>query len=269
MVLDYVLDESDNVKLFRAIIDALISIISEVKGYYCAESYNLHGTHVYLTIINFTSLSIILSALFVYLAIFHNEWQRGQIPAHGMFWSIKGPVMAIFYIGDILLSGLETADVIKGTDGTHPSDGLAWSSAAVKNGIYVIIVCVVMTVDVFLMSKFFGPQLEIKQSGSEPRTSGWMAFVDGYLTYIPEFFRNMVCCGVDSYRLARKRMELRARKKNQMYAKDSESVNALSPVLGEAKPLQQEDIYPMGGVQQSGSRFGQPFNNSGYKPVNM
>ncbi|KAI8147452.1 organic solute transporter Ostalpha-domain-containing protein [Fennellomyces sp. T-0311] len=252
-----------------AIIDALISIISEVKGYYCGESYSFHGAHVYLVIINFTSLSIILSALFVYLAVFHNEWKRGQIPAHGMFWSIKGPVMAIFYIGDILLSGLETAEIIKGTDGTHSSDGLAWPSAAVKNGIYVIIVCVVMVVDVFLMGKFFGPQPEIKENHGEQRVSGWTAFVDGYLAYIPEFFKNLVCCGADSYRLARKRMELRARKKNQMYTNDNGSANALSPALGESKPShQEEDLYPMGEMQQSASRFGQPFNNGGYKPVN-
>ncbi|KAI9257232.1 organic solute transporter Ostalpha-domain-containing protein [Phascolomyces articulosus] len=194
-----------------AIADALISIITSVKGYYCGESYSFQGAYVYLTIINFILLSLILSALFTYLAVFHNEWKRGQISAHGMFWCVKGPVMAIFYFGDILLSILKTCNVIKGTDGTQSSDGLAWPASAVKNGLYVIIICATMTVASILMLRFFGPQDQIRNKGSKQRITGWKAFVDAYITYIPEFFRNILCCGIDSYRLARKRAELRKR----------------------------------------------------------
>ncbi|KAI9491824.1 organic solute transporter Ostalpha-domain-containing protein [Zychaea mexicana] len=251
-----------------AIIDALISIVSSVKGYYCAESYSFQGAYVYLTIINFILLSVILSALFTYLAVFHEEWKRGQISAHGMFWCVKGPVMAIFYFGDILLSILETCNVIKGTDGSQSSDGLAWPAAAVKNGLDVIIICVVMVVASFLMNKYFGPQREIMKSGNNQRVTGWKAFLDAYISYIPEFVRNILCCGIDSYRLARKRAELRKRKKQGMYSTDNNSANALSPALENSKSPSspQDDSYAMGEVQQSPSRFTAPFNG-GYAPV--
>ncbi|CDS06697.1 hypothetical protein LRAMOSA09224 [Lichtheimia ramosa] len=227
-----------------AIIDALVSIITEVKGYYCGESYSFHGAYVYLTIINFTSLSIILSALFVYLAVFHDQWQQGGIRAHGMFWCVKGPIMCIFYFGEILLTILETVGVIKGTDGTHSSDGLAWPSAAVKNGLYVIIICAVMCVASFLMLRFFGPQDALVKHEEEdaPRMSGWTALVDGYLSYLPEFFHHVLLCGVDSYRLARKRAELRSRRKNKdIYsAVDNGSQHALSSVMHENKESSNE-----------------------------
>ncbi|KAG0175383.1 hypothetical protein DFQ28_000941 [Apophysomyces sp. BC1034] len=202
-----------------SIIDAFISIFAELKGRYCPGSYNFHGAHVYLVIINFCSLSVILTALFTYLAVFDKEWKRGKIPAHGMFWCVKGPIMVIFYFGEILLSILETVHVIKGTDGSHSKDGIAWPPQAVKNGLYVIIICVVMCVVVFLMAKYFGPQDAVTKHHMEgedeegKKMSPWMAFVDGYLWYIPMFFYSVLCCGVDSYRLVKKRVELKARKK--------------------------------------------------------
>ncbi|KAG2227023.1 hypothetical protein INT45_006430 [Circinella minor] len=249
-----------------AIIEALISIISSVKGYYCGESYSFHGAYVYLTIINFILLSLILSALFTYLAIFHNEWKRGQISAHGMFWCVKGPVMAIFYFGDVLLSILKTCNVIKGTDGTQSSDGLAWPASAVKNGLDVIIICVTMMIASCLMYKYFGPQDQIRKKGDTPRITGWKAFVDAYVTYIPEFFRNILCCGLDSYRLARKRAELRQRKKDGLYTADDSSANALSSDADQYKTSQQpyDSSYQMGEVQQP-SRLNTTFNG-GYTP---
>lgn len=142
--------------------------------------------------------------------------------------------MFIFYFGDILLSILETLNVIKGTDGTHSSDGLAWPAAAVKNGLEVILICAVMTVTMIFMHKFFGPQDAVTKHVEEdtPRMTGWMAIFDGYLSYLPEFFYQLLCCGVDSYRLAKKRVELRARRKREMYATEGNaSTHALSPVL--------------------------------------
>ncbi|CAO3637826.1 unnamed protein product [Cunninghamella blakesleeana] len=234
-----------------AIIDALISVISQAKGFYCESSYSPHGTHVYLTVINFISLSIILGALFTYLAVFSNEFKRGKIPSHGMFWSIKLPIVIIFYIGEILLSILEVVHVIKGTDGSHSSDGIPWTADQVKSGIYVIVVCVAMLLASILMVKYFNldestsspsenyndkdeeiedyleddDQQQHQHKGginstysssnslSPKKLSPWVAIVDAYLFYIPELIKNILCCGVDSYRLARKRVELRGRKK--------------------------------------------------------
>ncbi|KAI8096463.1 organic solute transporter Ostalpha-domain-containing protein [Halteromyces radiatus] len=211
-----------------AIIDALVSLITQSRGLYCESSFSFRGAHVYLVIINFTSLSIILTALFTYLAVFSDQWKAGDIHAHGMFWCVKGPIMAIFYLGELLLSGLVYADVIKGTDGTHSSDHLPWTADEVKSGIYVIVICVTMCIAMLLMLRYFNVDRRMARASPDDnvghyqqlggqltpnKLSPWMAFVDAYLIYIPEFLRNVLCCGVDSFRLARKRIELRARKK--------------------------------------------------------
>ncbi|KAI8357296.1 organic solute transporter Ostalpha-domain-containing protein [Blakeslea trispora] len=196
--------------------DSFISIFAELKGRFCEGVYSFKGAYVYLTIIDFISLSIILGALFTYLDVFHNEWKRGHIRAHGMFWCVKGPIMVNFYLGQILLTILSTAGVIKGTDGSHGS--IAWPADAVKNGLHVIIVCVVMMVDSIMMNRFFGPQDNIQSAasvGQTKRMSGWKAFVDGYLAYIPEFFYMTACCGADSFKLIKKRRELKKRKDGQ------------------------------------------------------
>ncbi|KAL0092874.1 organic solute transporter Ostalpha-domain-containing protein [Phycomyces blakesleeanus] len=214
-----------------AIIDAFVSIFTSIKGFYCGSSYNFHGAHVYLVIINFTSLSIILSALFTYLAVFEAEWKKGQISAHGMFWCVKAPIMIIFYGGDILLTGLTTAGVIHGTTGETSSDGIAWPAAAVKNGIYVIIVCVVMCAVTFMMVKYFGPRDNLtNQLEKDVRPLGvWVAIVDAYLGYIPEFLYNVFGCGKDSYQLVRKRVELRSRKQREKLVAGDPGANLLQP----------------------------------------
>ncbi|CAO3576923.1 unnamed protein product [Absidia cylindrospora] len=219
-----------------AIIDALVSVITQSKGYYCGSSFSFHGAHVYLVIINFTSLSIILTALFIYLAVYHDQWKDGGIPAHMMFWAVKGPIMAIFYFGEILLSGLSYAGIIKGTDGTHSRDNLPWTAEEVQSGIYVIIVCVTMCIASLVMIRCFNVDQRMAKSTADDdegnyqplngqlsphKLSAWMAFVDAYLVYIPEFLRNVLCCGVDSYRLAKKRIEIRGRKKRGVGLSDA------------------------------------------------
>ncbi|KAI9266086.1 organic solute transporter Ostalpha-domain-containing protein [Sporodiniella umbellata] len=196
-----------------SLLDAFMSIFAELKGHYCAGSYSFKGAYVYLTIINFISLSIILTALFTYLDVYHAEWQRGKIRAHGMFWCVKGPIMVIFYFGEILLTILTTTHVIKETDGTHGS--IAWPAEAVKNGLYVIIVCVCMAVVSCMMAKFFGPADDIEAArlaGAKKQKGMFGAFVDGYVAYIPEFIYKIICCGVDSVKLAKKRKALKKRR---------------------------------------------------------
>lgn len=191
-----------------------MSIFAELKGRYCEGAYSFKGAYVYLTIINFISLSIILTALFTYLDVYHREWLRGKVKAHGMFWCVKGPIMVNFYFGEILLSILTTVGVIKGST----AGSIEWPADAVKNGINVIIICFVMMVDSFLMLRFFGPADNIQNAGMNnqvKKMTAWHAFVDGYLAYIPHFIRDFLCCGVDSYKLAKKRKELSKRKKQE------------------------------------------------------
>ncbi|KAG2184820.1 hypothetical protein INT43_000733 [Umbelopsis isabellina] len=179
------------------------------------------------------------------ISVFNPEYKRGHIPAHGMFWCVKGPIMIIFYVGEILLSILVTAHVIKGTDGSESQDGLAWSPQAVKFGIYVLLVCFVMTVVSILMLKYFGihstrhrlldDNLDLDPNN---KLSPWSAFVDSLLAFVPQFFRNVLCCGVDSYRLARKRVELRGRRERELQmANYNGSSHAMYPVMQDSEPL--------------------------------
>ncbi|ORE09950.1 hypothetical protein BCV72DRAFT_42549 [Rhizopus microsporus var. microsporus] len=221
-----------------SLIDAFMSIFAELKGRYCEGVYSFKGAYVYLTIINFVSLSVILTALFTYLDVFHEQWKRGKIRAHGMFWCVKGPIMVIFYFGEILLTILTTKNVIKGTDGSHGS--IAWPADAVKNGLHVIIVCLVMLVVSGMMFKFFGPADEIQAAaaaGEKKKMGVFGAFVDGYLAYIPEFLYKTLCCGVDSYKLMKKRRELKKRKQ-QMGLNGSSVLNTDTNGLLKDDPMQ-------------------------------
>lgn len=133
-----------------------------------------------------------------------------------MFWCVKGPIMVIFYFGDILLSILTTKGVIKGTDGTDYPGAIPWPAGAVKNGIYVIIICVTMTIDSFMMLKFFNAKETIDKAnleGVQKKKGYFAAFFDAYIAYIPEFIYMMFCCGYDSFKLMKKRKELAKRKK--------------------------------------------------------
>jgi hypothetical protein len=189
-----------------------VSIFTELKGRYCAGVYSFKGAYIYLTIIDFTSLTVILTVLFTYLDVFKREWLTGKVKAHGMFWCVKGPILVNFYFGELLLDVLTAAGVIKGTDGSDGS--ISWPADAVKNAIYILIVCVVMFVDSFMMLHYFGPADNIQnagKTGQAKKTSAWKAFVDGYLAYIPEFLHTVLCCGFDSYKLMKKRIALKKR----------------------------------------------------------
>lgn len=191
----------------RNIISALISIFTQIKGVYCDGQFSLHGAYLYLTVIQFISLSIILCALFTYLSIFNNEWKDGNIRAHGMFWCVKGPIMFIFYCGDCLLALLGYMKVIKDKPPSSPG-GTYWTSEAVKNGYYVLIICSCMAVVGILMQIYFG--LDAKEYQTEEADMNYFeALSDGFLAYIPQFVKNVFMCGGDTVVLAKKRIRLR------------------------------------------------------------
>ncbi|EIE80869.1 hypothetical protein RO3G_05574 [Rhizopus delemar RA 99-880] len=189
------------------IIAAFISIITQIKGIYCDGQFSPKGAYVYLAIIQFSSLSIILMALFTYLSVFDKEWKDGNIRAHGMFWCVKGPIMIIFYCGDILLAILSYFNVIQDKPPGSPS-GTYWTTEAIKNGYYVLIICVTMTVVAVLMQIYFGLDAKEYQT-EEPEHNYFVALVDGFLAYIPQFIRNVFMCGGDTVVLAKKRIKLR------------------------------------------------------------
>ncbi|KAF7732813.1 hypothetical protein EC973_000088 [Apophysomyces ossiformis] len=180
---------------------------------YCDGQFNPKGAYLYLATINFTSLSIILMALFTYLAVFDEEWKHGRIRAHGMFWCIKGPIMFIFYVGDIGLAILSYAGVIHDKQPSH-AGGTYWTAAAVKNGYYVLLICGVMAVVAALMGWYFSlDHRELIMDDDEARLGYWAAFADGYLAFIPNFLRDVFLCGGETVVLAKKRRDLRKRQR--------------------------------------------------------
>ncbi|KAL0094520.1 organic solute transporter Ostalpha-domain-containing protein [Phycomyces blakesleeanus] len=206
---------------FRAIIDILvfqfpiwniiasfISIFAQIKGVYCDGQFSPHGAYLYLATISFISLSIILMALFTYLAVFNDEWKRGKVRAHGMFWCVKGPIMVIFYFGDILLSIMTYFGVIH--DKVPTNGGTVWTAAAIKNGYYVLLICAVMVFVAALMERYFG--LDFKEDifdDSDKTRYGYMhAFADSFLGFIPHFFIDLFSCGGETVELAKKRIKL-------------------------------------------------------------
>ncbi|KAG1466380.1 hypothetical protein G6F56_004699 [Rhizopus delemar] len=189
------------------IISALVSIITQIKGVYCDGQFSPKGAYIYLFIIQFTSLSIILMALFTYLSVYDKEWKEGHIRAHGMFWCVKGPIMVIFYFGDLLLAVLGYFNVIQDKPPATPS-GTYWTAEAIKNGYYVLIICVTMTVVAVLMQIYFGLDTKEYQT-QEADHSYFEALIDGFLAYIPQFVRNVFMCGGDTVVLAKKRIKLR------------------------------------------------------------
>jgi hypothetical protein len=201
-------------------ISALITIITSIKGVYCEGIFSFQGAYVYLTIINSVSLLLILTTLFTYLDVFRDEWKRGAIRSHGMFWTVKAPILIGFTIGDMLLSILMKRGVIHGTDGTEFPGAIPWSAAAVKNAIYVIILAITMAVDCFLMLKFFSAKETTNKAileGTKKVKGYFGAFFDAFIAYIPEFIYTICCCGYDSFKLMKKRKELGNRGKSNKH----------------------------------------------------
>ncbi|CEP15972.1 hypothetical protein [Parasitella parasitica] len=173
-------------------------------------------------------------ALFTYLSVFNDEWKEGNIRAHGMFWCVKGPIMVIFYFGDILLAILDYFKVIKDKPASTPG-GTYWSAAAIKNGYYVLIICVCMAVVAMLMQIYFGLDAKEYQT-EEPEFSYFEAVSDGFLAYIPQFIMNVFMCGGDTVVLAKKRMKLR--KERQLSDDEHDLLSSTRPDLEAATALQ-------------------------------
>jgi hypothetical protein len=116
--------------------------------------------------------------------------------------------MVIFYFGDILLAILQYFGLIKDKAPNTPS-GTYWPAAAIKNGYYVLIICICMTVVSILMQIYFGLD-EKEYIVQDPADLNYFeALSDGFLAYIPQFIKNVFNCGGDTVVLAKKRIKLR------------------------------------------------------------
>ncbi|KAI9305767.1 hypothetical protein BJ944DRAFT_179416 [Cunninghamella echinulata] len=205
-----------------SIIKSLISLISQSQGYYCESGFNFKGAHVYLVLINFVSLSFIIITLFIYLAVYSKEFKQLQVPSHGMFWTIKLPILIEFYIGSILLSILKYVAVIKAKKtGNHELDHEMVEQ--IKMGLESIITCFVMCVSSFMMVKYYNLDRDISKVQHDNGISNnyielpvWFALMDAYFYYIPEFIRQVYGCGTETYQLARKRRQIIKNKRKKI-----------------------------------------------------
>jgi hypothetical protein len=225
-----------SVSTFRTVIKSLIAIFTSLEGRYCSGGYSFAGSYVYLIIINFFSLSAILTALFTYLDVFHHEFTELQVPAHGLFWCVKGPIMANFYIGEVLVTLLATVGVIHGTSGNPETGAIAWPTEAVENGIEVIIYCVVMTVSAFMMLRYFGnndPDFDT----NAPKLTVKQALFDAYVSYIPEFVSRVSGCCTDAKGLRKKRRDLKLLKKNSTVSPEKYTYCDVSKVESQPGPI--------------------------------
>lgn len=185
-------------------------------------------------------------ALFTYLSVFNSEWKEGNIRAHGMFWCVKGPIMVIFYLGDILLAVLGYFKVIKDKPAGTTS-GTYWHAAAIKNGYYVLIICICMAVVAMLMQIYFGLDAKEYQT-EEPDYSYFDALSDGFLAYIPQFVKNVFMCGGDAVVLAKKRIKLR---KNRRLSDDERNLLAANKDLENNPSIHEYLAQPLPALQNN------------------
>ncbi|KAI8884850.1 hypothetical protein K501DRAFT_332401 [Backusella circina FSU 941] len=227
------------------VIKSFIAIATSLHGRYCSGVYSFAGSYVYLVIINFFSLSIILTALFTYLDVYHHEFTEAKVPAHGLFWCVKGPIMANFYLGEVLLTILSTCGVIHGTQGNPATGSIAWPAEAVKNGLEVIVYCVVMTISAVMMLRYFGNNDPDFNPKAEKLTVK-QALFDGYVSYIPEFLSRASGCCSDAKLLRKKRRELKLRKNNSTVSPEKYTYHDVSKLESKPTPVTSNaDISPM------------------------
>ncbi|KAI8370821.1 hypothetical protein EDC96DRAFT_552392 [Choanephora cucurbitarum] len=226
------------------ILSAFISIFAQIKGVYCDGVFSTQGAYIYLTVIQFISLSIILMALFSYLSVFEAEWKEGDIKAHQMFWCVKAPIMVIFYFGDILLAVLSYFEVIQDISYSTTS-GTYWTAAAIKNGYYVLLICTTMAVVSVLMQLYFGVSDADYEQG-EPDCNYFEALWDGFLAYIPQFILSVFMCGGDTVTLAKKRIKL---KKERRLSEDERSL--LTPTETHPATVHDYLTQPMPSLQNT------------------
>ncbi|KAF8484305.1 DUF300-domain-containing protein [Gautieria morchelliformis] len=104
---------------------SIAGIVTQALGVLCSQSYSPQFAQVYLTAIDFISISVALYGLILFYGLTHHELE-GRRPL-AKFLCIKGIVMITFY-QDFLFSSLQKYNIIKATEfwtATNVTDGLS------------------------------------------------------------------------------------------------------------------------------------------------
>lgn len=104
---------------------SVAGIITQALGVLCSNSYSPKYAQVYITAIDFISISVALYGLILFYSLTHHELE-GKRPL-AKFLCIKGIVMLTFY-QEFVFSALQKYNVIKGTQywtATNVTDGLS------------------------------------------------------------------------------------------------------------------------------------------------
>ncbi|KAF8574754.1 DUF300-domain-containing protein [Ramaria rubella] len=103
---------------------SVAGIITQALGVLCTQSYSPQFAQVYITAIDFISISVALYGLILFYSLTHSELE-GRRPL-AKFLCIKGIVMLTFY-QEFVFSTLQKYNVIKATEfwtATNVTDGL-------------------------------------------------------------------------------------------------------------------------------------------------
>ncbi|KAF8523464.1 DUF300-domain-containing protein [Hysterangium stoloniferum] len=104
---------------------AVAGIISEAFGVLCRQIYSVHFAQVYITAIDFTSISVALYGLILFYNLTKHELE-GRRPL-SKFLCIKGALLMLTFYQEFVFSTLEKYDIIKATEfwtATNVADGL-------------------------------------------------------------------------------------------------------------------------------------------------
>ncbi|KAI9227244.1 MAG: organic solute transporter Ostalpha-domain-containing protein [Piptocephalis tieghemiana] len=122
----------------------IAAIIMQSKGVYCPENYNPGNGHIYVTVINFASVTI---AMYCLLMLYFSLRRELAPYSPGLkFWCVKLVIFFCFW-QQIILSILGHFKVIKPT--TY------WTTANISTGLQAILVCFEMIVFAFLHIRAF------------------------------------------------------------------------------------------------------------------
>ncbi|TIA88846.1 hypothetical protein E3P99_02383 [Wallemia hederae] len=114
---------------------SIISIICEAEDVLCSSTYSVHFAEVYITAIDFVSISVALYALIIFYTI-TKEDLAGKKPL-AKFLSIKLLVFFTFYQG-FIFDQLAEHDVLKATE--------YWTKTNISNGLNSLCTCIEMVI---------------------------------------------------------------------------------------------------------------------------
>ncbi|CCG83548.1 Predicted protein [Taphrina deformans PYCC 5710] len=150
-------------------LEAIAGVVLEATGHLCPESFSFQFGHVWLTIIEFSSVTIATYVLIQFYIII-----RHDIAAFKPLWKFVAIKLVIFlsFYQSMLLSALGYAGVIKATQ--------YWTQANIEYGLNSLIITIEMFLFCFLDWFAYSYKDFVAKAGPKRRVSMFMAAVDAF-----------------------------------------------------------------------------------------